>query len=151
MKLHTYYSQAHTRLFWESGKNSKLKCDAYLLVGGCGCVFGHSLVSYSLQPHGLQPGNLICLWDFPGKNAGVACHFLLQGNPPDPGIKPVSLASPALVGRLSHWGSTMLNHKTLNHSHLKSRARQKMPPSLPAFQTPFMTHCLHSQASEILW
>jgi len=21
---------------------------------------------------------LLCLWDFPGKNAGVGCHFLLQ-------------------------------------------------------------------------
>ena len=22
---------------------------------------------------------LLCLWDFPGKNTGVGCHFLLQG------------------------------------------------------------------------
>ena len=40
---------------------------------------------------------LLCLRDFPGKNAGVGCYFLLQGiflthgsNPP--------LASPALPG-----------------------------------------------------
>ena len=32
-------------------------------------------------------------WDSPGKNTGVGCHFLLQGNLPDPGIKP---RSPAL-------------------------------------------------------
>ena len=31
-------------------------------------------------------------WDFPGKMTGVGCHFLLQGNLPDPGIKPTSLA-----------------------------------------------------------
>ena len=36
---------------------------------------------------------LLCPWDFPGKNTGVGCHFLLQGNLPDPGIKP---GSPAL-------------------------------------------------------
>ena len=42
----------------------------------------------SLQPHGLPPTRLLCLWDFPGKNAGVGCHFL-----PDPGIEP---GSPAL-------------------------------------------------------
>ena len=34
----------------------------------------------------------------PGKNTGVGCHFLLQGNLPDPGIEPASLVSPALTG-----------------------------------------------------
>ena len=29
-------------------------------------------------PHGLQPTRLLCPWDFPGKNTGVGCHFLLQ-------------------------------------------------------------------------
>ena len=32
-------------------------------------------------------------WDSPGKNTGVGCHFLLQGNFPNPGIEP---RSPAL-------------------------------------------------------
>ena len=32
-----------------------------------------------LQPHELEPVRLLCLWDFSGKNAGVGCHFLLQG------------------------------------------------------------------------
>ena len=32
-------------------------------------------------------------WDSPGKNTGVGCHFLLQGDLPDPGIEP---GSPAL-------------------------------------------------------
>ena len=35
---------------------------------------------------------ILCPWDFPGKNTGVACHFLLQGNLLDPGIELVSLA-----------------------------------------------------------
>ena len=38
----------------------------------------HSVVSNSLQPHGLQPTRLLRPWDFPGKNTGVGCHFLLQ-------------------------------------------------------------------------
>ena len=33
----------------------------------------------SLRPLGLQPARLLCPWDFPGKNTGVGCHFLLQG------------------------------------------------------------------------
>ena len=30
------------------------------------------------RPHGLQPTRLLRPWDFPGKNIGVGCHFLLQ-------------------------------------------------------------------------
>ena len=52
----------------------------------------------SLQPYGLQTTRLLCPWDFPGKNTGVGCHFPLQANLPNTGIKPVSLASPALAG-----------------------------------------------------
>ena len=36
-------------------------------------------MSNSLRPCGLWPVRLLCLWDFPGKNIGVGCHFLLQG------------------------------------------------------------------------
>ena len=32
-----------------------------------------------LQPHGLQLTRLLCPQDFPGKNTGVGCHFLLDG------------------------------------------------------------------------
>ena len=35
--------------------------------------------SNSWRPHGLQPTRLLRPWDFPGKNTGVGCHFLLQG------------------------------------------------------------------------
>ena len=36
-----------------------------------------TVVSNSGRPHGLQPTRLHP-WDFPGKNTGVGCHFLLQ-------------------------------------------------------------------------
>ena len=32
-----------------------------------------------LWPRGVEPTRLLCLWDFPGKNTGVGCHFLPQG------------------------------------------------------------------------
>ena len=35
-------------------------------------------MSDSVQPHRRQPTRLLCLWDSPGKNTGVGCHFLLQ-------------------------------------------------------------------------
>ena len=38
-----------------------------------------SVMSYSLQSHGLQPARLLCPWDSSGKNTRVSCHSLLQG------------------------------------------------------------------------
>ena len=48
--------------------------------------FSRSVVSDSLRPHGAYqaPHGVLpedCLWDFPGKNTGVGCHFLLQCPP----------------------------------------------------------------------
>ena len=70
-----------------------------------GPVIGVSRVRL-LKPHELQPGRLLCPWDFPGKNAGMGCHILLQ-DLPDPGIKP---ASPALQGFFTagHQGSSLV-------------------------------------------
>ena len=53
-----------------------------------------------LQPNRLQPAGLRSPWDFPGKNTGVGCHFLLQG------IFPTQWLNPSLLlGRwiLYHW------------------------------------------------
>ena len=72
------------------------------LVGLCVCVCVHvgvcvySVLSDSLQSHGLWLARLLCPWNFPG-------YWNRQPSPspvdhPDPGIKPVS---PALAGRLS--------------------------------------------------
>ena len=43
------------------------------------CTKSLQSCSDSLRPHGLQPARLLCPWDFPSKNTGVGCHFLLQG------------------------------------------------------------------------
>ena len=42
------------------------------------CCQVASVVSDSVQPHGLQPTRLLRPWDSPGKNTGVGCRFLLQ-------------------------------------------------------------------------
>ena len=60
--------------------------------------FTYGLVAKScltLRPHGLESARLLCPWNSPGKNTGVGCRFLLQGDLPDPGIEP---ASPAVAG-----------------------------------------------------
>ena len=45
----------------------------------CVCVCSVAQLYLTLcDPHGLYPNRLLCPWDFPGKNIGVGCHFLLQ-------------------------------------------------------------------------
>ena len=53
--------------------------------------------------------------DSPGKNTGVGCHSLLQGDMPDPGIEPSSLMFPALgdgffTASANTWGAPILIH-----------------------------------------
>ena len=52
-----------------------LGCTVY--SGGGGLVAKSCLTL--LQPHGLWPSRLLCLWDFPDQNTWVGYHFLLQG------------------------------------------------------------------------
>jgi len=65
------------------------------------CMHVCSVVSDSLQPHGLQPTRLLCPWNFPGKNTGVGCHFLLQG------IFPTQGSNPHLLGLLHWWADSV--------------------------------------------
>ena len=58
-------------------------------------LLGRSRGLNILLLHGLAAqlsslGRLLSPRDSPGKNTGVGCHFLLQGNLPDPGIEPGS-------------------------------------------------------------
>ena len=62
----------------------------------------HSVVSYSLWPHRLQPARLLCPWDFPGKNTATGCHFLLQGIFPIQGSNPGLLHCRQILYHLSH-------------------------------------------------
>ena len=51
------------------------------------------------KPRDCSPPGLFCSWDFPGKNTGVSCYFLLQGIFLTQGWDPCFLTSPALAGR----------------------------------------------------
>ena len=67
-------------------------------------------MSKSLQPHGLWPAKLLCLWDFPGKNTGVGCHALLQGIFPTQGMNLHLL-------RLLHWQAGSLSLGPSGEAH----------------------------------
>ena len=43
------------------------------------CMLSLSVVFNSSRPYGQRPPRLLWPWNFPGKNTGVCCHFLLQG------------------------------------------------------------------------
>ena len=45
----------------------------------CCAVLSCSVVSNSLEAHGLYPTRLLCPWNSPGKNIGMGCYALLQG------------------------------------------------------------------------
>ena len=68
------------------GENHGLRGDTDQGTGCCELHCECSVVSDSLQPHGLQPTRVLCPWDFPGKNTGVGCHLLFQGSLPNPMI-----------------------------------------------------------------
>ena len=57
---------------------------------------------YSLRPHELQPARLLCPWDLPGKDTGVASHFLLQAIFPTQGLKLALLHCRQILYQLSY-------------------------------------------------
>ena len=55
--------------------------------------------------HGLQPTRPLLPWDFPEKNTGVGCHFLLQETFLTQGLNPGFLHCRQMLYHLSHQGS----------------------------------------------
>ena len=60
------------------------------------CVFSHSVWLFAVP---CTVAVQAPLWDSQGKNSGLDCHFLLQGDLPNPGTELISLTSPALANR----------------------------------------------------
>ena len=101
-------------------------CDLYynglsecVCVCVCVCVCALSVISDSLQPHGLQPTKLLCPWNFPGKNTAVYCKFLLQGIFQTQGSN-----SPLL--RLLRWQVGSLPVEATGETHFPARSYNGM-------------------------
>ena len=71
MAIHTYiHIYKHTHIYTCIHTHTHLCC----------CLVTKSCLTL-LRPHGLySPLGSFCPWDFPGKNNGVGCHFVLQGS-----------------------------------------------------------------------
>ena len=59
----------------------------------------------TVRPREVQPTMLLCPWDFPGKNTGVGCRFLLQGIFLTQGLNLGLLHCRRILYCLSHLGS----------------------------------------------
>ena len=76
-------------------------------------LFSCSVVSDFCDPHGLKPTRLLCPWDFPGKNTGASCYFLLQGIFLTQGSNSYLLHWQADSSPLSHQGSPKIIYKCI--------------------------------------
>ena len=93
LKGWNFQSQLHWLLRWEERLEVELILNGQWFNQPCQCNYtlmcvSHSVMSNSLQPHGLWPTKLLCLWGYPGKNTGVDCHSLLQRTFPIQGLNP---------------------------------------------------------------
>ena len=66
-----------------------------------------SVMSDSVQHHGLQPTRLLCPKNSPGKNTGVGSHSLLQGIFLTQGLNLGLLQCRQILYHLGHQGKTI--------------------------------------------
>ena len=85
-----------------------------------------------------KPSRLLCPWNFPGKNPGVGCHFLLQGIFPTQGSNPRLLCCKRIPYCLSRQESPCLQLLTIE---LLSLGGKRMPGLTWSFLVAVRTHC----------
>ena len=88
-----------------------------------------SVMTDSLQPHGLQPLRLLCPWDSPGKNTTVGIHSLF------PGIFPFQRSNPDLphckesLYHLNHQGKPgSVSEAIRDVGETKDKQKTSLPP-----------------------
>ena len=80
-------------LLYPHGECVAHSCHCCLVVKSCLTL---------LWPHWQSPTRLLCPWQFPGKNSGVGCHFLLWGTFLTQGSNPSLLHCREI---LCHWAT----------------------------------------------
>ena len=105
--LHPFAGVVHPKgLLFPSPCQSQSYTCFHVLRSVCMCS-----VCDSFRPHGLWPASLLCPWDFPGKNTGVSCHFLLKGIF-------LTQGSNLRLSRLPHWQADSLPLAHLGSPHM---------------------------------
>ena len=96
------------RLFIVRGHLPRRPAAAADMLEKCDSV-SRSVMSDSLQPHGLQPTRVLCPWNSLGKDTGVGCHALLQGIFATQGSNLGLLYCRQILYHLNHQGSLNLS------------------------------------------
>ena len=118
--LHHYSQEAQEHrftqaiIFFKNFLLPKMFTKHLLSTGHCiitNMYAGHSVMSESLQPHGLQPTRLLCPWDITGKNTRVDYHSLLQRIFPTQGLNRGLLHCRQILNCLRHQGSPISTKK----------------------------------------
>ena len=109
-------------------------------------LLSHLVVSSSLRSQELSPARLLCPWDFPGKNTGVGCNFLLQGIFPTQGSNLCLLHWQAGSLPLSHQRSPpknyLIQHASPSGKTLSSVQFISVAQSCPTLCNPMYTRLL---------
>ena len=92
------YHKAYIKHSYNSGFVADNSLTSIIYKNCCCHLVAQSCLTLS-WPSGLKPTRLHCPWDFPGKNAGVGYHFLLQGIFSTQGSKPHLLQVSCIAGR----------------------------------------------------
>ena len=112
-----------------------------------------SVLSDSLQPHGLQPARLLCAWDSPSKNTGQGSHYLLQEIFLTQGSNPGLLHCRQIFYHLSHqgspqsWGAAGKEGGCRHHSLIIPKAN----PDGEDDGTPLQCSCLENPVDGLAW
>ena len=88
-----------------------------------------------------SPCRLLCPWNFPGKNTGAGCYFLLQGTFLTQGLNPCLLC-------LLHWQVGCLLAEPLGCCAVLSRVRLFGTPFTVAHQAPLSMGILQARMLE---
>ena len=121
---------------------------SFRVLVGCGLIIKSCPTLFATPWTVAHPAPLFMGFpDFPGKNTGVGCHFLLQGTLPTQGSYPCLL----------HWqaDSLLLSHLGRLRPFQRHRITLLAQPSLCSIQSPFWkdgcrrSPCLRHKSSQV--
>ena len=147
--LKCIYNQIYCVLLLENRKK-------YILCFLRICVCMSSIVSDSLQPHGLELTRLLLSMEFSRQDAGVGYHS--PGTLPNPGTEPVPLTSPALARGFfttsPTWEAWLSKEKIIARTELSRNIESRLkagPHSKSPIQKALFQVCGSSSWSALNW
>ena len=112
-------------------------------------VLSHSVMSDSLQPHGLPPARLLCPWNSPGKNTEVGSLSLLQGIFPTQGWNSGLLNYRRILYHLSPQGSSRIL-EWVAHPFSRGYSQPRNPTRISYIAGRFFTSWATTEARKTL-